>query len=51
MNLNKKSKNPFNTGAFTPNNGGFSIDYGRKSFLKDKFELNLKEKILKKTDN
>ena len=49
--VKKKSKNPFNTGAFTPNNGGFSIDYGRKSFLKDKFELNLKEKILKKTDN
>ena len=49
--VKKKSKNPFNTGAFTPNNGGFSIDYGRKSFLKDKFELNLKEKILKKTEN
>ena len=49
--VKKKSKNPFNTGTFTPNNGGFSIDYGRKSFLKDKFELNLKEKILKKTDN
>ena len=49
--VKKKSKNPFSTGGFTPNNGAFSIDYGRKSFLKDKFDLNLKEKILKKTDS
>ena len=34
--IKKKSQNPFNTSSFTPKNGGFSLDYGRKNFLKDK---------------
>ena len=34
--IKKKSQNPFNTSSFTPKNGGFSLDYGRKNFLKYK---------------
>ena len=48
--VKKKSKNPFNISGFTPKNG-FSLDYGRKSFVKDKFDLNLKDKIIKKSEN
>jgi len=48
----KKAKNPFNMSGFSPKYG-FSLDYGRSKNNrdKDKFELNLKDKILKRNEN
>ena len=48
----KKAKNPFNMSGLSPKYG-FSLDYGRSKNNrdKDKFELNLKDKILKRNEN
>ena len=51
--IKKKAKNTFNvSGGITPKYG-FSLDYGRKTNKNknEKFELNLKDKILKKNEN
>ena len=48
--VKKKTKNNFNVGAMTSKHG-FSIDYGGNKERKDIFELNLKDKILKKNQN
>ena len=48
--VKKKVKNSFNMGGITAKNG-FSIDYGGSKEKKDIFELNLRDKILKKNQN
>ena len=51
--VKKKAKNTFNSynmGGITPKYG-FSLDYGRKKNLKENFDLNMKDKILKKNEN
>ena len=40
----------FNMSGYSPNYG-FSMDYGRSKHNKDKFDLNMKDKILKKNHN
>ena len=48
--IKKKGKNAFNMSGYSPNYG-FSMDYGRSKHNKDKFDLNMKDKILKKNHN
>ena len=48
--IKKKAKNPFSMSGYTPKYG-LSLDYGRKKIHNNNFELNLKDKIIKKNAN